>query len=894
MAIIEESRVTHIRISDVMNYSNIDSPTVLVNEMPNYIEIVEGIEEGSLYFTQTLVDKTIEFGKCTASRFEVHLYNLDEDVTGKEITVWQEIEIQEGTSVSTSKHYIFNGIIFSSKKAYNTDYREIVAYDKFYTLSNTDVASWWEEGLFDDFTIHSIRTALCYHFDIQADDSYLSNNEDINLLDYVNDDKLKFTKISFTAFLQYLSMLSCAIPYIAPTGSITLKDITTQEEVTFDGLSKIEFWKFPAENTAVDITNLFETENSDISDTTISFPTTIQFLNQDGKLLEQVPTTATDSKYTFAYNPFLSVLDSATPPQILTDAVMECFSQIFTNYLQYKATKIKMIVPDLSAHVGSLLKFKINNTYYYTYVFSQTLSGPLLIDQEFSCEGEEENTTQGTTSVGVPSNVGVEDTTAKKVKELNSTVSDISDNVDTLQGTVEGVQDDISDIQAEIPNLYGKTYGFPRIVYVNSASGNDNNAGTSSNPYKTLRKALSLYQVENVADLRIHFTNTSNTTYVMPSEYNSMVGVALHLVNDSTSGNTITVNFGNTTDDKEFAFYNCHLNVTGNVTSNVTSRMVIQNVPPSGVQSVKKTYFENCAIWFNIAKIDQPTNLTTFHGGSIFATNAEFTGPVDIRYSCGLLDDCSFTTTSDLEDALFIQAGSNISIQDSIAFSSLTYSASAPNTAAIHLKNSRLCMNIPLTKRVGTSDEYVLQPITNKYYYAINSDGSTIVSTPENLQRFARCFGQELNGVRNVTIKESIVNGGYYNSALRTFDYLIRKSIALSTSGNFTGSTIYVQRVGNQVNVTGNVVIPQIKSGLGTVAQLPFTPQSSFYFNTTAYDTYITQGTSETSVPCIGRLQLDASGNLNYSYIRRLSDGTTLPNNSSRGKMYLNFTYYTE
>lgn len=99
-----------------------------------------GITAGSMKFDEALCDTEFSLKELCSSKFEVQCFNLAEDVTGWNIHVaYKPVEASDSQYTD-----IFNGIIDSSTTDNFNDFRDIIAYDRLYTLRDEDVGEWWD------------------------------------------------------------------------------------------------------------------------------------------------------------------------------------------------------------------------------------------------------------------------------------------------------------------------------------------------------------------------------------------------------------------------------------------------------------------------------------------------------------------------------------------------------------------------------------------------------------------------------------------------------------------------------------------------------------------------------------------------------------------------------
>lgn len=124
-----------------------------------------GILAESFRLTESLCDNdSLEFVGCVASQCQVSLYDVEYDVKGQRMTVMID-DIP-----------MFDGIVDSVEIQTPSLVKKITAYDKLYSISDVDVAAWYQ-GLTFPRTLKQIRDSLLTYLgltwesaDLPADD----------------------------------------------------------------------------------------------------------------------------------------------------------------------------------------------------------------------------------------------------------------------------------------------------------------------------------------------------------------------------------------------------------------------------------------------------------------------------------------------------------------------------------------------------------------------------------------------------------------------------------------------------------------------------------------------------------------------------------------------------
>ena len=106
----------------------------------NIGDITTGIKSGSLKLEKILDDNSqLKFGTCNSSKFSCTLLGAS-DLTGEEISVYQ--------TVDGIKYKLFSGVITSCVLDKNKVDRNLIAYDKMYTMRKLNVWDWYNQLTF--------------------------------------------------------------------------------------------------------------------------------------------------------------------------------------------------------------------------------------------------------------------------------------------------------------------------------------------------------------------------------------------------------------------------------------------------------------------------------------------------------------------------------------------------------------------------------------------------------------------------------------------------------------------------------------------------------------------------------------------------------------------------
>ena len=212
---VDLTRQIHIRV--------IDPTTMKSRELQHIVA-------GSVAIEEIIISRDIIFGQLYASKAEFQIYDDTSDLVKNQIFIYA----LEGTS--TAEIPIFTGIIDSCKSDRLTTYRDIVAYDRSYELSKTNVAKWWNTFWESQTTatILQLRTSLLREYGVTYKNKSLPNDGISIQCTY------KITSISFNNMLKMLTELSCCFPHFGRDGVlefITLNPNSTATELdgTYEG-----------------------------------------------------------------------------------------------------------------------------------------------------------------------------------------------------------------------------------------------------------------------------------------------------------------------------------------------------------------------------------------------------------------------------------------------------------------------------------------------------------------------------------------------------------------------------------------------------------------------------------------------------------------------------------
>lgn len=345
-----------------------------------------GIAESSMSLTEILFSGDLRLGEYNSNKFEVKLFGLSNgkagqmpDVTGFRITVtdW-------GTADSdTLKNPIFVGTIDSATTDDRNGYRNIIAYDDMYKYKDLDVGKEWElfwnenEGEHTTHTLKEIREGVCdfVGINVASDERSFPNDSKVFCYkDYQPGEMLapNASSIKFSDLLSAICELQCICPNINRSGQ--LEFISLVDDVKYHNYTEVDY-------------NRTETT---FEDYTMSKPSGFDvYVTSSTHLLKYPNNDGNSNPYIISGNIFLATVTEDQAKELL-DGMMQGVLDI-----TYTPANISMIVSDLSCNLGDMVNIEtgdmVNIETTQHCIMSQTLSGPLLVDQVIECRASGPN-----------------------------------------------------------------------------------------------------------------------------------------------------------------------------------------------------------------------------------------------------------------------------------------------------------------------------------------------------------------------------------------------------------------------------------------------------------------------------------------------------------------------
>lgn len=313
-------------------YNSLDEPT-----------IYDKFESGSLRVTELITDGNIQFGVPMANKFEATLFE-DVDISQEDIRVFQTVD---GTDIP-----IFTGRIDSAKLDKSGVYKDIIAYDNFYSYSTVNVSEWWESFWVnkEQSTLKELRTSLVEYMGMTEPNVTLLNDT-MRCVKSVG-----ISNIAFKDMFKYILELSAVFPNLDREGNL--------EYIVLG-------------NNTTDITEQYETNSSEFQAYTTANITGIHFTDSTGASKRLVGNDT--NPYTIASNILTFELSSAE-----LDAVGNNLLNAVRN-ITYVPSNINMIVSNLDYKLGDKLHTEQGDTY----ILNNEYHGVQLVEQAIKSSGDE-------------------------------------------------------------------------------------------------------------------------------------------------------------------------------------------------------------------------------------------------------------------------------------------------------------------------------------------------------------------------------------------------------------------------------------------------------------------------------------------------------------------------
>lgn len=412
---------------------------IITPQSSSDIIILDNIESGTQLLRQILIDENnIQFGKLYSSIYEANVWVP----LGVELHVGDTVTVRYGDVVEVNST-IFTGELFSitpydtvQSSVLSARLCSIVVYDHAYNTSKINVASWWNNA-FTEGTSTVTRTISQLIYSLLSTYSVVSAYA-WNTIPNANVEITKtqdIENISFSEMLSYLCQFCACIPYSHPRGTFYAWKFSDAPEVDF-GTS--------------DISEIFEMGRSEFQ-TLVPRITGIRCVDSANNTLAEYGTM--DTVYTIVDNPIINM--AARTEQNKTYILSQIYNELCSDNVWGQGTEYMYRLCDInmleSAPHTITLGSKIKCSKGTFFVFENTLSGPLLIEQNIRCLGDP---TQNLEIYPYNyDNVMLGDLNTS-VDDLNGSVGNISDSIETINDSIEDLNDTVDGITTTtIPGL---------------------------------------------------------------------------------------------------------------------------------------------------------------------------------------------------------------------------------------------------------------------------------------------------------------------------------------------------------------------------------------------------------------------------------------------------------
>lgn len=367
-----------------------------------------GIAEGSMNLEELLCDSDFTLGEFNATKFEVELYNISFDLGGCPIEVTCT---HTDTGVVEN---IFTGIIDSSTTDNNNFSRNIVAYDMSYYVRDKDISTTWNAywDSKETSTVKALRQHLVESVGLEeVAGTYINDDLTITKPD-------DFTSVTLNDILPMLCELQGTIPHVNRDGKLEYVTLGTDSIATLSDED-------------------YESASIEFSDYTTSKLTGIKVYSTSDDCSQQYPANAGTNAYIMSGNIFLL---NMTADEINT-ALEPVWDSI--QNIQYSPVTVPMIVGNVEYKLGDYFKTAVGNHY----IFGQTYSGSLLVEQTINCNASGETRDQQASSTN---NTMI---TGRKFSKFSQDIDKIEADVSATQQTADTAITQVSNLKQTANDL---------------------------------------------------------------------------------------------------------------------------------------------------------------------------------------------------------------------------------------------------------------------------------------------------------------------------------------------------------------------------------------------------------------------------------------------------------
>jgi len=308
----------------------------------------EGIVGGTLQLDEIICDGELKFGQTISNKFECSLFNMQEvDIVGKRIEVWQR--------VNGAKVPIFVGTIESSKLDNSGIYRDIIAYDEFYSIKDKNVADWWKNlwAQTDELNLKQFRESFISYLGLECvtDKSFINDSVKIHKYD-------DLSSILAGDIFRMIGEIQLFFPNINRSGQLELISLSKTVDADLDGEVK-----------------LYEGNNSTWEEFSTATITGVGIYSTADELSQLTGTN--ENVYKISENILLFDKNASQMDTIMTRILNELKD------IEYVPCQIKMIASELGFALGQKIKTEKGESF----IMENHLSGSLFIEQELKSSG---------------------------------------------------------------------------------------------------------------------------------------------------------------------------------------------------------------------------------------------------------------------------------------------------------------------------------------------------------------------------------------------------------------------------------------------------------------------------------------------------------------------------
>ena len=490
----------------------------------------EDIVSESMTLTETLnSSETIDFKGCIASVFKIKTVDIVQDILGEYMEV--SITIQGGDTIP-----LFHGYIDDVSNLNHEDLTcEIVAYDRLYMLSQTDVLSWYNSLTFP-ITVKNFRDSLFTHLGIEQVAVTLPN------------DNRSLNKVYNESTMIALDVIKAICQINARLGRINRED-----KFEYVKLTPITEGLYPADDLYPDDDLYPSDENSHIFLNKSGYKT-IEYQPYKTERITGVKIYKKDGSLASSYGDFteqFTVYDNFLVDGITsyTDFARSIYNETFQ--IEFIPATI-----DLCAYpymeTGDSVALNTMKRIVRTYILKRTMTGiQALMDRfESQCEQyqpEYKETVQTSVSANVTriqtTNTNLNNNVTRIDGRIDSTNSNLSSNVTRIDGRIDSTN---SSLSSNVTRLDG------RIDTTNS------NVSSLSGTVSTVSTNLT-----NLTNIAITTNNWNNQTVK-----DSMIeGMNSSKLSGTISANRLPQNMG----DREFGTISCNTVATNGLSISASS-----------------------------------------------------------------------------------------------------------------------------------------------------------------------------------------------------------------------------------------------------------------------------------------------------------------------------------